>query len=71
LDQPANDIITLDVNGKSKFKSKIGLKRYRKTVKIVEIIRTEHDEVKDMLERLENNRASKLAQFKREAEDDE
>ncbi len=71
LDQPANDIITLDVNGKAKFKSKIGLKRYRKTVKIVEIIRTEHDDVKDMLEKLENNRASKLAQFKREDDADE
>jgi len=68
LDQPANDIITLAVNGKDKFKAKVGLRRYRKTVKISEIIRTEHDEVKETLEMLEKNRASKLAQFKKEAE---
>ncbi len=67
LDQPANDMATLTVNGKPKFEAEFGVQRFRKTVKVKEIIRTEHDDVKDILQSLENERAKRLAQFKEEA----
>lgn len=67
LDQPANDIVTLCVSGKDKFLAKIGLQRFRKSVKVREVIRTEQDDVKDMLSSLENERAQRLADFKEEA----
>jgi flagellar motor switch protein FliM len=61
LDQAANDMSMLTVNGKPKFAAEFGVQRFRKTVKVREIIRTEHDDVKDMLQSLEDERQRRLA----------
>lgn len=71
LDQPANDIITLHINGRPKFRAFIGLQRFRKTVKVIEIIHTEQDDVKTKLKTLELQRQQKLAQFYNESDEEE
>ncbi|RUM57875.1 MAG: flagellar motor switch protein FliM [Nautilia sp.] len=60
LNRSADDTAILSVDGKDKFLAQIGVHRYRKTVKIIEILRTEHDEVKEVLEKIECARKSKI-----------
>ena len=62
LDCPANDEVVVSIDGREKYVAEIGLQRYRKTVKIKEAIRTEKDEVKDMLELLEEQRKIRAVQ---------
>jgi flagellar motor switch protein FliM len=66
LNRPANDTAILCVDGEDKFVAKLGLSRFRKTVEVEEIIRTEHDEVKEILTRLEEERRKKIQAFKGE-----
>lgn len=66
LDHPANDEVIVSIDGRDKYFAEIGLQRYRKTVKIKEIIRTEKDEVKEMLELLEEQRKTRIAQSREE-----
>lgn len=67
LNRPADDTAVLCVDGEDKFVAKLGLNRYRKTVEVSEIIRTEHDDVKAILTRLEDERRKKIQAFKGEA----
>ena len=67
LDQPANDTSIIAVNGKQKFLAEFGVKRYRKTIRVNQIVRTEHDDVKDTLQMLEDDRLKRLTKFKEEA----
>jgi flagellar motor switch protein FliM len=60
LDRTADDTAILRVDGKDKFKAKIGVNRFRKTAKVIEVLRTEHDEVKEILEEIEYARKSKI-----------
>jgi len=60
LDRSADDTAILRVDSKDKFISQIGVNRYRKNAKIIEILKTEHDEVKEILEKIENERKSKI-----------
>jgi flagellar motor switch protein FliM len=60
LDRGADDTAILRVDGKDKFKAKIGVNRFRKSAKVIEVLRTEHDEVKDILEEIEYTRKSKI-----------
>lgn len=62
LDCPANDEVIVSIDGRDKYIAEIGLQRYRKTVKIKEVIRTEKDEVKEMLELLEEQRKTRAVQ---------
>jgi flagellar motor switch protein FliM len=67
LNRPADDTAVLCVDGEDKFVAKLGLSRFRKTVKVEEVIRTEHDDVKEVLTRLEEERHKKIQAFKGEA----
>jgi flagellar motor switch protein FliM len=67
LNRPADDTAILCVDGEDKFVAKLGLSRFRKTVEVGEIIRTEHDDVKAILARLEEERRMKIQAFKGEA----
>ncbi|MDR2034867.1 MAG: flagellar motor switch protein FliM [Helicobacteraceae bacterium] len=67
LNRPADDTSILCVDGEDKFVAKLGLSRFRKTVEIKELIRTEHDDVKSILTRLEEERRQKIQAFKGEA----
>ncbi len=63
LDRPANDTVVVKVDGREKFIADFGVRRYRRCIKIKEKLKTEHDEVKEILEYLELKRKQKLEQI--------
>ncbi len=64
LNTPADDTVILSIDGKDRFKGEIGLRRFRKSVQVTEIIETEKDEVKRILEKLEKQRKEKISGVK-------
>ncbi|PAF49120.1 flagellar motor switch protein FliM [Helicobacter sp. 12S02232-10] len=68
LDRAADDTVVVNVDGKEKYLASVGLQRYRKTIKIKEIIKTEKDKVKEILEMLEAQRKSKVNDMEEEEE---
>jgi flagellar motor switch protein FliM len=64
LTSPADDIVTVCVDGKDRFRGKIGLRRFRKSIQITEVIDTEKDAVKRALENLEFIRREKISGVK-------
>ncbi|NPA65772.1 MAG: flagellar motor switch protein FliM [Epsilonproteobacteria bacterium] len=64
LNTPADDTVILSIDGKDRFKGEIGLRRFRKSVQITEVIETEKDEVKRILEKLEKQRKEKISGVK-------
>jgi flagellar motor switch protein FliM len=64
LSSAADDVVTLSIDGKERFKGKIGLRRFRKSIQIIEIIDTEKDAVKRALENFENLRHEKISGVK-------
>jgi len=61
LSSAANDIVTVSVDGKERFKGEIGLRRFRKSINITEVIDTEKDAVKRALENFEQLRQDKIS----------
>jgi len=61
LSSAADDIVTVAVDGKERFRGEIGLRRFRKSIQITEIIETEKDAVKRTLENLEKQRHEKIS----------
>ncbi|WP_304546482.1 flagellar motor switch protein FliM [Sulfurimonas microaerophilic] len=61
LSSPADDVVTVSVDGKDRFRGEIGLRRFRKSINVLEIIETEKDEVKFALENLERQRHDKIS----------
>lgn len=64
LNSPANDHVTLYVDEKKKFMGEMGVHRYRKSIRVDEIIQSEHDDVKLILEQYEELRSKKINEFK-------
>lgn len=64
LDTPANDVVTLSVDGKVRFLGEIGLRRFRKSIQITELIDTEKDAVKRALKELELQRKIQFSGYK-------
>ena len=71
LSNAANDIVTVAVDGKERFRGEIGLQRFRKSISITEIIETEKDTVKRTLETLEQQRHEKISGVKDIIHEDE
>jgi len=63
LNRPADDTVIVKVDGREKFIAEFGVRRYRRSVKIKEILKTEHDEIKEILQKLERKRKEKLEQI--------
>jgi len=63
LNRPADDTVVVKVDGREKFIADFGIRRYRRCVQIKEKLKTEHDEVKEILEYLELKRKQKLEQI--------
>jgi len=61
LDRPANDEVIISADGKERFVGRVGLKRFRKSVEIIEIIQDEKDEVKKTLEMIESERKHRIS----------
>jgi flagellar motor switch protein FliM len=64
LSSPADDIVTIRIDGKERFKGEIGLRRFRKSIQITEVIDTEKDAVKRALENFEQLRHEKISGVK-------
>lgn len=66
LDRVADDTVHVSVDGRDKYRAKIGLQRFRKTIQILDEIKTEKDQVKEMIEMLEAQRKSKVTDLQDE-----
>lgn len=66
LDRIADDTVIVNIDDRDKYIGEIGLHRYRKIVKIKDMILTEKDKVKEVLEMLENNRKHRAEYIKEE-----
>ncbi len=60
LDRAADDHAIVSIDKKDLFLAEIGLHRFRKSIKLKEVIRTDKDEVKSELEELEMIRMQKI-----------
>lgn len=61
LSSPADDVVTVSIDGKDRFRGDIGLRRFRKSIQITQMIDTEKDAVKRALENFENLRHEKIS----------
>ncbi len=61
LDRPADDHAVISIDKKDLFLGEIGLHRFRKSMKIEKLIRSDKDEIKKVLEDLENRRRQKIS----------
>jgi flagellar motor switch protein FliM len=61
LSSAADDIVTVSIDGKERFRGEMGLRRFRKSIQITEMIDTEKDAVKRALENFENLRHDKIS----------
>jgi len=69
LNRIADDTVLVKVDGREKFVAEFGVRRYRRCIKIKEKLKTEHDEVKEILELLELKRRQKLEQISEEEDE--
>ena len=63
LDRAADDKAIVMIDKKELFLAEIGLHRFRKSIKIESLVRTDKDEIKSALEKLEHFRISKISSF--------
>jgi len=61
LSSPADDVVTVSIDGKDRFRGEIGLRRFRKSIQVTQMIDTEKDAVKRALENFENLRHEKIS----------
>jgi flagellar motor switch protein FliM len=71
LDRSANDKAIVTIDKKEVFLAEVGLHRFRKSIRIEELIRSDKDEIKNILEQYEEERKAKLMSYEQEDEDDE
>ncbi|NDJ27410.1 flagellar motor switch protein FliM [Campylobacter sp. MIT 12-8780] len=63
LDREADDKAIVSIDKKDVFLAQIGLHRFRKSIKIIELIRTDKDEIKELLEKYEDERRAKASVY--------
>ncbi|CCF81245.1 Flagellar motor switch protein FliM [Helicobacter bizzozeronii CCUG 35545] len=68
LNKVANDVVVVSIDNKERYLATVGYRGYRKTIRIKEVIQTEKDRVKEVLEVLENQRKVKIGNIKEEEE---
>ncbi|HEG5084088.1 TPA: flagellar motor switch protein FliM [Campylobacter fetus] len=71
LDKSADDKAIVCIDKKDVFLAQIGLHRFRKSIKIEELIKTDKDEIKNILEQYEEERKAKLMAYQEETEETE
>lgn len=64
LNTAADDVVTLAIDGVERFRGEIGLRRFRKSILINEVIDTEKDAVKRALKDFETKRKERISGFK-------
>ncbi|WP_457597309.1 flagellar motor switch protein FliM [Hydrogenimonas sp.] len=68
LDRPADDTAVVNADGKDRFIARIGLRRFRKSLEVTELIVDEKDEVKEILQEIEQERLKRLARTLKDEE---
>ena len=68
LDRSANDKAIVTIDKKEVFLAEVGLYRFRKSIRIEELIRSDKDEIKNILEQYEEERRAKLMSTEHEDE---
>ncbi|HEC1726988.1 TPA: flagellar motor switch protein FliM [Campylobacter lari] len=63
LDRSADDKAIIAIDKKEVFLAQVGLHRFRKSIKILELIKTDKDEIKEMLEKYEDERRAKANSY--------
>ena len=63
LDRAADDNAIVSIDKKDLFLAEIGLHRFRKSIKIIEMIKTDRDEIKNLLEEYEISRRAKISSY--------
>ncbi|MDD3344673.1 MAG: flagellar motor switch protein FliM [Sulfurospirillaceae bacterium] len=63
LDRAADDKAIVMIDKKELFLAEIGLHRFRKSIKIEQLVKTDKDEIKSALEKLEHSRMQKISSF--------
>ncbi|OCX43282.1 flagellar motor switch protein FliM [Campylobacter ornithocola] len=63
LDRSADDKAIVSIDKKEVFLAQVGLHRFRKSIKILELIKTDKDEIKEMLEKYEDERRAKANSY--------
>ena len=71
LDREADDKAIVSIDKKDVFLAQIGLHRFRKSVKITELIRTDKDEIKEILEKYEDERRAKAMVYDEKQDEEE
>ena len=71
LKAAANDVVTVSVDKKERFRGVVGLKRFRKSIQITDVIDTEKDAVKRILEHFEILRKEKISGVRSDELEDE
>lgn len=66
LDRGADDKAIVCIDKKEVFLAQMGLHRFRKSIKIEQLIRSDKDEIKNILERYEEERKAKLMAYENE-----
>ncbi len=66
LDRPASDTATISVDKKEIFEAKMGVYRHHKTLEIIKLIKSDKDEIKEILQKYEANRYQKRENIKKE-----
>ncbi len=61
LDRSADDTAIVSVDKKDMFIGNIGIRRFRKSIKISDFIKSDKDEIKEYLEIIEENRRKKMS----------
>lgn len=63
LDKSADDKVIVSIDKKDVFLAQIGLHRFRKSIRIEELIKTDKDEIKEILEQYEEERKAKIQAY--------
>lgn len=63
LDRGADDRCIVSIDKKDVFMAQVGLHRFRKSIRIEELIKTDKDEIKSILEQYEEERKAKLQAY--------
>ncbi|KEA46086.1 flagellar motor switch protein FliM [Campylobacter mucosalis] len=71
LDRGADDKAIVSIDKKEVFLAEVGLHRFRKSIKIEQLIRSDKDEIKSILERYEEERKAKLVAYEHEENNQE
>ncbi len=71
LDRSANDKAIVTIDKKEAFLAEVGLHRFRKSIRIEELIRSDKDEIKNILEKYEEERKAKLMSYDQDDENEE